>query len=335
MAPVPETFETVSLPEPLRLSSGARLERATLAWAGWGERRPEAAVILLHGLSRSQRAFAPGSVPGRSADGWANPLFSPGQPLDPARHWIVCPNLLGSPFGSTSPASPEWSGRPFPELSILDMADAVHGFMRALGIGKARAIGFSLGGMVALALAARHPGAVRVAATLGGPAILPAGSRRRLGLVATMLLADPEYRADGQGEGALRALKRARVAMLRDLYPHDFALRGGAFEAERALEAEADLFARSFDGRCYLALCRAMSSADLTGALPAIKARFLVAASSSDPLATPGSMQDTYHQLTAAGVRTRYFEVGGENGHHAFYRETDDLAFALRDVVSG
>jgi hypothetical protein len=55
-----------------------------------------------------------------------------------------------------------------------------------------------------------------------------------------MLLADPEYRGDGQGPGAARALRRVRVAMLRDLYPHDYALmRGGAFESERLLDAEA------------------------------------------------------------------------------------------------
>jgi len=336
MAPISQEFATVPLAEPLRLSAGGRLEHVTVAYGAWGERRPRSAVVLLHGLSRSHRAFCETAVPGRSADGWANAMFADGQPLDPAgKHWILCPNLLGSPFGSTSPASPEWSGRPFPELSVLDLADAVHGFMQALGLVKPRVVGFSLGGMVTLALAARHPGTLRGAATLGGPAILPAAGRRRLGLVATMLLADPEYRADGVGDGALRALKRARLAMLRDLHPYDFALRGGAFEAERTLEAEADAFARSFDGRCYLSLCRAMSGADLTGAIPAIKARFLVAASSSDPLATPASMQDTYHLLTAAGVRTRYFEIGGEGGHHAFYRETNDLAFALRDMVNG
>jgi homoserine O-acetyltransferase/O-succinyltransferase len=336
MAPMPQEFATVPLAEPLRLSAGGRLEHVTVAYGAWGERRPGSAVVLLHGLSRSHRALCAQATPGRSSDGWANALFASGQPLDPAaRHWIVCPNLLGSPFGSTSPASAEWAGRPFPELSVLDQADAVHGFMQALGLKKPRVVGFSLGGMVALALAARHPACLRGAATLGGPVILPAAGRRRLGLVATMLLADPEYRADGQGEGAVRALKRARLAMLRDLYPHDHALRGGAFESERALEAEADSFARTFDGRCYLSLCRAMSACDLSGAVTSIKARFLVAASSSDPLATAASMQDTYHLLTAAGVRTRYFEVGGEGGHHAFYREANDLAFALRDMVNG
>jgi homoserine acetyltransferase len=176
---------------------------------------------------------------------------------------------------------------------------------------------------------------IRAAATLAGPAALPAAARRRLGMVATMLMADPEYRADGRGDGARRALRRARVAMLRDLHPHDYALRGGAFEAERALEAEAEAFASIFDARCYLSLCRAMATADLTLALPAVKARFLVVGCSSDPLATSVTMQDTYHALTAAGARTRFFELSSEEGHHAFYLEPDELAFPLHNLIEG
>lgn len=329
-------LERVALPEPLRLASGARLDRPCVAFRSWGERRADNTVVLLHGLSRSPDALQEGSSPGRDRGGWANALFGAGRPFDPARLHVVCPNLLGSPFGSTSAASPEFQERPFPELSVFDQADAVAAFLRAQGHTRVRSVvGFSLGGTVALALAARHPALVRSAATLGGPALLPAAARRRVGLVATMLLADPEYRADGQGPGAARALRRVRVSMLRDLYPQDFALtRGGAFESERLLDAEAEQFARDFDARCYLTLCRAMAAADLTAALPAVKARFLVAACSTDPLATSASMQDTYHALTAAGVRTRYFEIAADGGHHAFYKEPESLAFPLHDLIS-
>ncbi|HEY3452111.1 MAG TPA: alpha/beta fold hydrolase [Myxococcales bacterium] len=333
---VAEGLERVALPEPLRLSSGARLEKACLAFRSWGERRSDNTLVLLHGLSRSPAAQQDGAAPGRSTGGWANALFGAGRPFDPGRYHVVCPNLLGSPFGSTSAASPEWRDRPFPELSVTDQADAVAAFLQAQGHEKVRAVvGFSLGGTVALALAARHPGLVRAVATLGGPALLPAAARRRLGLVATMLLADPEYRGDGQGPGAARALRRVRVALLRDLYPRDYSLmRGGAFESERLLDAEAEQFTREFDARCYLTLCRAMASADLTGDLAAVKARCLVAACSTDPLATSTAMQDTYHSLTAAGVRTRYFEIAADGGHHAFYKEPESLAFPLHDLIS-
>ncbi len=329
-----EGLQRITLPEPLRLLGGARLEQACVAFRTWGERRDDNTVVLLHGLSRSPAAQQDGASPGRSTGGWANLLFGPGRPFDPARLHLLCPSLLGSPFGSTCAASPEWQGRPFQELSVHDQADAVAALLRAQGHQRVRAVvGFSLGGTVALALAARHPGLARSVATLGGPALLPAAARKRLALVATMLLADPEYRADGQGPGAARALRRVRVALLRDLVPHDEALqRGSAFEAERLLDAEAEQFAREFDARCFLTLCRAMASADLSAALPAVKGRCLVAACSTDPLATSTAMQDTYHALTAAGVRTRYFEIAAGGGHHAFYKQPESLAFPLHDL---
>lgn len=331
-----ESFEQVALPGPLPLSSGAKLDKACVAFQTWGERRQENTLVLLHGLARSPDALLEGAVPGRSLGGWANALFGPGRPFDPARFHIVCPNLLGSPFGSTSAASPEWHDRPFPEVSVLDQADAVAAGLAAQGIAKVRAVvGFSLGGTVALALAARHPELMRAVGTLGGPVLLPAAARKRLAMVATMLLADPEYRADGQGPGASRALRRVRVSMLRDLYPHDYALaRGGAFESERLLDAEAEQFSKDFDARCYLTLCRAFSSADLTEAVGSVKARCLVAACSTDPLATSTAMQDTYHALTAAGARTRYFEMASESGHHAFYRDPESLVFPLHDLIA-
>ncbi|MGC4114104.1 MAG: alpha/beta fold hydrolase [Myxococcales bacterium] len=331
-----EAVESITLPEPLPLSSGARLGQASVAFCSWGERRDDNVVMLLHGLARSPAAKLDGAAPGRSTGGWANALFGPGRPFDPARLHLLCPNLLGSPFGSTSAASPEWRTRPFPELSVQDQADAVAAFLRAQKIDKVRAvIGFSLGGTVALALAARHPSLVRTVGTLGGPALLPAAARKRLAMVATLLSADPEYRAEGQGPGAARALRRVRISMLRDLYPHDFALtRGGAFESERRLDAEAEQFAGEFDARCYVTLCRTLANADLTESLSQVKARCLVAACSTDPLATSTAMQDTYHALTAAGVRTRYFELASECGHHAFYLEPESLVFPLHDLIS-
>ena len=56
------------------------------------------------------------------------------------------------------------------DYSPFGMADLVAGFMSALGIDSARVIGLSMGGAIALALAARHPARVRQVV-----AISPAG----------------------------------------------------------------------------------------------------------------------------------------------------------------
>ncbi len=68
-------------------------------------------------------------------------------------------------------------GRSYPldgEISIDAYADAVAGFIRALHIGPAVAVGHSLGGSVCMSLAARHPG------LLGGLVLVDSSSPKGL-----------------------------------------------------------------------------------------------------------------------------------------------------------
>jgi pimeloyl-ACP methyl ester carboxylesterase len=59
---------------------------------------------------------------------------------------------------------PGIAGRPAPrraddsEFFLDHLADDVAGLLAALGVERATFVGFSLGGMVGLALAMRHPG---------------------------------------------------------------------------------------------------------------------------------------------------------------------------------
>jgi homoserine O-acetyltransferase len=223
----------------------------------------------------------------------------------------------------------------FPELSVSDQAGALASLLAALGIQRARAvIGFSLGGMVALAFGALYPDRAAAVASVFGPASMGRSARRRMGMVGQLLSADPEY--GRVGEGTRRALSRARLAALRDLYPRDYLLARfpDLFAAERALHAEADSFSESFDARCYLTLVRCMASGDLTESLGRYGPKVMLLACSSDELATPSSMRDTYHALTAAGGRTRYVEIQSEAGHRACYLEPEKIAPALGEVFS-
>jgi homoserine O-acetyltransferase len=95
--------------------------------------------------------------------GWWNDFIGPGKPLDTDKFFIICPNTLGGCYGSTGPSSlnPETGkpyGKAFPHLTATDVVNSLLPLLDHFGIGRLHAIiGPSIGGLLALALAARHP----------------------------------------------------------------------------------------------------------------------------------------------------------------------------------
>lgn len=92
-----------------------------------GEGRP---VLLLHGISNSGRAWAP-QVP----------------PLVAAGYRVIVPDHAG--HGA--------SGAVLAPFGVADIADDLEALIAHLGIDRFDIVGLSLGGMVALELALRHP----------------------------------------------------------------------------------------------------------------------------------------------------------------------------------
>ncbi len=330
---------TFTLPGAMLLESGERLEGVQLAFESLGSLSGEV-VLLLHGAFRSHLAFArPFDAALWSPDGWAAELLGAGRPLDPAQIGILSVNLLGSPFGSTSAATAHPDGNPwaerFPELSVADLAQPLPALLDHLGIERLRAVvGFSLGGMVALDLASKEPERVPAVATVLGPATLTDSMRRKLAMATRMLTSDPEFNSP-EPLKVCGALKRLRLTHLRDLYTRDWLSHRfeDLFAAERALEQEAMTFARTFDPWCYLTLCRVMASADLTQELKGVRGRALVVSCATDEFAFPSRMQDTYHALSAAGVKARYYEIQSEAGHRAPYLEPKKLLTVLAELL--
>ena len=130
---------------PLLLESGERLQvRTAHRVHGSGPRK----VLLVHALTGG-----PDAADGQGVKGWWGPLFAPGQPLAPERCTVWTPNLLGSCYGSTGPADLD----PFPRITPRDQAAALVDWILALDLHFDLVTGGSLGGMVALELAALAP----------------------------------------------------------------------------------------------------------------------------------------------------------------------------------
>ena len=152
-----------------------------------------------------------------------------------------------------------------------DMADDTAGLLDALGIPAAHVCGASMGGMIAQALAYRHPGRVKslisVMSSTGDPG-LPQGKPEALGL---LFQPPPSHR-----EGYLDYSAMVWRAIGSPGFP---------FDEERVRERSGRHYDRSFDptgvGRQMAAI---LASGDRTAALGNVSAPTLVIHGREDPL---------------------------------------------------
>ena len=182
---------------PLALHSGRVLPDVQLAYATYGQlsARGDNAILVTHGYTASHALLAHGS--GVAEGSWA-PLIGPRRPLDPERFFIVCPNMLGSCYGSTGPASIDPAtgrlyGGQFPDITFGDIVASQYALLQRLGVTHLRAVvGPSMGGFQALQWAVDHPRFVDVAAAIVSSTHLPPHDSMQLPALRA-LVEDIEY----------------------------------------------------------------------------------------------------------------------------------------------
>ncbi len=140
--------------EPFVLESGAVLPELTIAYSTYGEQSGEHnnVVWVCHALTANSDV----------QDWWPHTVET-GAILDPAEHFVVCANFIGSPYGTTAPlhTNPE-TGEPyysdFPDFTIRDMVRAHQILATFLGVEDIDMIlGCSVGGFQALEWAVMEP----------------------------------------------------------------------------------------------------------------------------------------------------------------------------------
>lgn len=331
-----QTTGSYSLPVALPLEEGGLLGGAQVAWSAYGDRSDDNVAVLLHDLAHSHHALGPGEPSAFQPSGWGAELVGEGRPLDTTALQVVVPNLLGSPFGSTSPVTVDArAGRPYgaalPTVTVLDMARSVSAMLRGMQVGRARAlVGVGLGGMVALQLAALFPEQVSAVVVLGAARALPEPLRERLGLIRHLLRMDPDFHEGhyAPGQGPKRTLRKHYLEYLRLRHaPHSEPA------AERALEAEAEAFSESFDANTWALLCMAYAGGDVTESLSKVRAPVLLVTGADDALAPPSRVRDTYHLLSAAGARAHYQELPAPCDHAGLLAQAKRLHGPLRDFL--
>jgi homoserine O-acetyltransferase/O-succinyltransferase len=356
------------LPVPLRLYRGGVIEQPVVAYECWGRLNAarDNAIVIFTGLSPSAHA-ASSAEDARS--GWWETMIGDGQPLDTSRFFVVCINSLGSPFGSSSPASVDpATGRPygiaFPEITVEDIAAAGHEALRSLGIERvAAAVGPSLGGMVVLAYCALYPGEVENLVTISGAAHATPFAIALRSLQREMVRSDPSWRGGNyeRGRGPRLGLRLARkLGTITYRSPQEWNARFGRrrvpetaglsgdfrpqFEVEAYLEHQALRFADAFDANAYLYLSRAMDQFDLAdhggGSLAAAFGRFgvrrsLVIGVETDMLFPVAQQREIAEHLRAAGSHVEFHAFPSLQGHDAFLSDLARFEPAIGGFVKG
>jgi len=191
----------LELPE-LLLDSGATLRDVRLVYQTWGTLD----------AARGNAVLLPTALAGRHGDNaW---LFGPGRPLDPARHFIIVPDMLGNGLSSSpSNTRPPFDGPRFPLLGVRDNIAVQHALVvEHLGIERLRLVaGNSMGAGQAFQWSVSHAERVDALLAICGSARTSRHNGVFLEGVKAALQADTAWKGgwyDRQPTTGLRAAAR-------------------------------------------------------------------------------------------------------------------------------
>lgn len=324
------------LPEVFELESGERLPGAQVAYRTWGELAADGrnAVLICHALTGSA-----------DADDWWPGLIGEGRALDPARHFIVCSNVLAGCYGSSGPIQPHpedgepWGSR-FPRITVRDMVQLQARLLDHLGVDElSLVLGPSLGGMQVLEWAASFPQRVRAIAPIG---VSGRHSAWCIGISEAQrqaIYADPNWQ-QGRYELAHPPASGLAVARMFAMCSYrsweNFQQRFGRnvqagdprFSVESYLGYQGAKLVRRFDANTYVRLTQAMDSHDLardrgeySNVLAGMDLPALIVSVDSDVLYPPCEQRELAEHLPQA----RYEVLHTPAGHDGFLIETESL----------
>ncbi|WP_294395730.1 homoserine O-acetyltransferase [uncultured Sphingomonas sp.] len=354
----------VTLAQPLPLDGGGRLAHVEIAYETYGTLNADRsnAILVCHALTGDQHVASTHPITGKP--GWWSRMIGAGKPVDPARHFIICSNVLGSCMGTSGPASMDpATGRPygmsFPVITVRDMVRAQAALLDHLGVDVLQAVvGGSMGGMQTLEWAATYPDRVQAAIVIASAARHSAQNIAFHEVGRQAIMADPRWNGGayyGTGDPPAAGLAVARMAAhitylseagLTEKFGRRLQDRGekgfgfdADFQVESYLRHQGISFVDRFDANSYLYITRALDYFDLAeehGGLLANafrdkRTRFCVVSFDTDWLYPTAESRAIAHALNAAGAAVSFVELSSPFGHDAFLLDMPEL----NQVVDG
>ncbi|MDY0960040.1 MULTISPECIES: homoserine O-acetyltransferase MetX [unclassified Sphingomonas] len=353
----------VVLPGPLRLDGGGLLSPVEIGYETYGTLNADGsnAILICHALTGDQHVASPHPRTGKP--GWWTRLVGEGKPIDPARHFIICSNVIGSCMGSSGPATIDpstaepWAMR-FPVITIRDMVRAQAMLLDHLGVGPLKAVvGGSMGGMQAISWAATYPERVRACVMVASTARHSAQNIAFHEVGRQAIMADPKWRSgayyesnDPPAAGLAVARMAAHITYLSEAgLTEKFGRRlqarpdrpDGAksfgfdadFQVESYLRHQGLSFVDRFDANSYLYITRALDYFDLAeehggllaNAFRGTATRFCLVSFDTDWLYPTAESRAVVQALNAAGAAASFVELSSPYGHDAFLLEAPEM----------
>ena len=282
---------------------------------------------------------------------WWPELVGPGKVIDPDKYFVACVNMLGSPYGTTSPASLKpGTDRPyyfdFPRITVRDIVNANILVRKHLGVEKIDLmIGGSIGGFQALEWMIMEPDVMKKAlvSACGArvtPWVTAYNESQRMALEA-----DPTFRECASLDGGKAGLSCARAIAL-------ISYRNYICYNETQSEADPDkMFAdkvcsyqqyqgkkliNRFDAYSYYCLTYSLDShnvgrgrVSVEEALKRIKADTVVVGINTDNLFPVEEQKFMATHIDGA----MYVEINSKFGHDGFLIESGPLGNIIQQLL--
>ena len=335
---------------PFELENGAVLPKIQIAYHTYGSMNAKGdnVVWICHALTGNSEA----------ADWWSG-LVGDGKYLDPQAHFIVCANVLGSHYGSTSPLSinpktGRFYGRDFPTISIRDSVKAHHLLAQSLDIQSINlGIGGSMGGQQILEWAIIEPDFFKNIAVIACGAKMTPWSIALNETQRMAIEADPSVSRENVAKtkdlGKLQSLgmkgmEAARaIGMLsyRSYEGYNFAQKDDrdlldTFKVQSYQRYQGQKLAQRFNALSYLSLTKTMDSHNvgrnrggIETALQNIKTNTLVVGIQSDILFPLEEQVALAKQIPNAKLEV----IQSKFGHDGFLIEFDQMLALLQKFL--
>ena len=327
-------------PHPFQLDSGASLPGFTLAYHTFGTLNDakDNVVWVVHALTGSSNPME-----------WWPGVVGPGCVIDPEKHFIICANCLGSPYGSTCALSLNTvSGLPyyhdFPLITNRDIANSFELLRMHLNIERIRLLaGASLGGQQALEWSVIAPGVFDHQLLIAtnakhSPWGIGFNESQRLAIQADQTW---KQRQDDAGQAGLLAARSIALLSYRSAQGYNKTQQDDEekldnFRVQSYQRYQGEKLVSRFNAFSYWTLSKAMDSHNIgrnrggiESALSSIRAKTTILGIETDILFPLEEQQLLYRYIPNA----RLDVIHSDLGHDGFLTESRKVTQVIKGVM--